>query len=128
MFCVNFSFRHFFAHRFHPDIVEQTLDVFNTLDDSVEGSDELQGDLVGALVAAASSFYNNVIVFNLYYVIPNVHASHQMQNATNMISTVPVLPLYVDQIMLLDFKNIQIIIDIHVMMLVPEKRPDVLVK
>ncbi|KIH68561.1 hypothetical protein ANCDUO_01106 [Ancylostoma duodenale] len=29
------------------------------LDDSVEESDELQGDLVGALVAAASSFHNN---------------------------------------------------------------------
>ncbi|EYC19174.1 hypothetical protein Y032_0025g1216 [Ancylostoma ceylanicum] len=56
---LSYYFRHFFAHRFHPDIVEQTLEVLNMLDDSVEESEELQGDLVGALVAAASSFHNN---------------------------------------------------------------------
>ncbi|KAK6747194.1 hypothetical protein RB195_000421 [Necator americanus] len=55
---LSYYFRHFFSHRFHPDIVEQTMSVFNALDDSVEGNEELQGDLAGALVAASSSFCN----------------------------------------------------------------------
>uniref|UniRef100_A0A0K0CWH7 General transcription factor 3C polypeptide 1 n=1 Tax=Angiostrongylus cantonensis TaxID=6313 RepID=A0A0K0CWH7_ANGCA len=56
---LSYYFRHFFTHRFHPDIVEQAVVTFDTLDDSVEGMEELQGDLCGVLVAAASAFYNN---------------------------------------------------------------------
>ncbi|KAJ1347398.1 hypothetical protein KIN20_002439 [Parelaphostrongylus tenuis] len=56
---LSYYFRHFFTHRFHPDIMEQALSMFDALDESVQGIEELQGDLVGLLVAAASSFYNN---------------------------------------------------------------------
>ncbi|KHJ93558.1 hypothetical protein OESDEN_06528 [Oesophagostomum dentatum] len=54
-----FNFRHFFTHRLHPDIVEQTLSVFTSLDEGIENNEELQGDLAGALVAAASLLCNN---------------------------------------------------------------------
>ncbi|VDO35322.1 unnamed protein product [Haemonchus placei] len=56
---LSYYFRHFFAHRFHPDIVEQSLAVFNTIDDSINETEELEGDLAGALVVASSSFYND---------------------------------------------------------------------
>ncbi|KAK6024487.1 hypothetical protein OSTOST_09699, partial [Ostertagia ostertagi] len=56
---LSYYFRHFFAHRFHPDIVEQSLSVFNTIDDSINETEELEGDLAGALVVASSSFYND---------------------------------------------------------------------
>ncbi|KJH46259.1 hypothetical protein DICVIV_07695 [Dictyocaulus viviparus] len=56
---LSYYFRHFFSHRFHPDVMEQSLLVFETIEDSVEEMEELQGDLVGILVAATSSFYNN---------------------------------------------------------------------
>ncbi|VDK66228.1 unnamed protein product [Cylicostephanus goldi] len=57
---ISYYFRHFFTHRFHPDTIEQTLAVCNSFDDNIEGSEEVQGDLAGALIAAASSFCNNV--------------------------------------------------------------------
>ncbi|KAK5972649.1 hypothetical protein GCK32_007582, partial [Trichostrongylus colubriformis] len=54
-----FSFRHFFSHRFHPDIIEQSLDVYNTIEDSINETEELEGDLAGTLAVASSSFYND---------------------------------------------------------------------
>lgn len=59
---MNFSFRHFFAHRFHPDIIEHVLETYNIIEDAVDEAVELEGDLAGAVVAAASAFYNNVCV------------------------------------------------------------------
>ncbi|KAK5967050.1 hypothetical protein GCK32_009544 [Trichostrongylus colubriformis] len=55
----DFSFRHFFSHRFHPDIIEQSLDMYNTIEDSINETEELEGDLAGTLAVASSSFYND---------------------------------------------------------------------
>ncbi|WKX97039.1 hypothetical protein Q1695_013019 [Nippostrongylus brasiliensis] len=56
---LSYYFRHFFAHRFHPDIVEQVLETVKAVDECTEEADELEGDDPGAVVTASSAFCSN---------------------------------------------------------------------
>lgn len=55
--CFNFySFRHFFNHRFHQEIVEQMDQVYHNID----SGEKIEEDSAGAAAAYASCFYKNV--------------------------------------------------------------------
>ncbi|CAI4224981.1 unnamed protein product [Auanema sp. JU1783] len=58
----SYYFRHFFAHRFHSDIVEKTARVYHeSLEayNSSAGPMKLDGDEIGLVIAAAGSYVGN---------------------------------------------------------------------